>query len=80
MDKPALKDLMYGGIAELMNNRKYYYASITSPSFSHWTDDGKEALAEFMNIMCYKMLESEIIELDRRAKDMVIKNLKGDNN
>jgi hypothetical protein len=79
MDKPALKELMYGGILELMHNRTYYYGSLTSPAFSHWTEEGKQALTEFMNLMCYKMLETEIKELDRRAKDLVFNHLKGDN-
>jgi len=79
MDRKAIKDIMYGGILELMHNRNYYYTSISSPSFSYWTDDGKQALSEFMNSMAYLMLDSEIKELDRRAKELVFKHLKGDN-
>jgi hypothetical protein len=82
MNREAIKDLIYGGILELMHNRNYYYAgyaSISSPSFGCWTDEGKKALSEFMGSMAYLMLKAEIEELDRRAKDLVFKHLKGDN-
>ena len=78
MDKQSLKEFTYGGITELMRNRKYYYHSSVGVNYSHWTDEGKEALAEYMNLIGYKMLEVEEAELRQRAKDMVIKGLKGE--
>lgn len=78
MDKQAVKDTMFGGIHELMRNRKYYYHSSVGAGYSHWTEEGKEALAEYMNIMGWKLLEAEEAELNQRSKDMVIKGLKGE--
>ena len=78
MDKQAVKDLMFGGINELMRNRKYYYHSDVGQTYSYWTDEGKEALLEYMNIMVYKLHEAEEESLNKRAKELVIKGLKGE--
>lgn len=78
MNKQAAKDLVYGGLLELVNNKQFYYTSSISPAeYSHFTDDGKEALIEFMTAMAFVMHQSETADLDKRAKDMVIKELKG---
>jgi hypothetical protein len=76
MDRPAIKDLVYGGMMELMRNRQYYYHSGINSTYSHWTDEGKEALAEFMTLVAAKMFESEEAELDARAKELVVRELK----
>lgn len=78
MDKQSLKEFTYGGVLELMRNRKYYYHSTVGINYSHWTDEGKVALTEFMNLIGYKMLETEELELRERSKEMVIKGLKGE--
>jgi hypothetical protein len=77
MDKSAIKEFMFGGIVELMRNRKYYYHSSAGAEYSHWTEDGNKAIMEYLNLVGYKMLQAEAIELDKRAKEMVINNLKG---
>jgi hypothetical protein len=78
MDKGTIKELMYGGIQELMRNRRYYYHSSVGSNYSHWTDDGKIALADYTNLMVYKMFEAEEAELRQKAKEMVIQGLKGE--
>jgi hypothetical protein len=78
MDSGAVKDLMFGGVKELMKNRAYYYHSSVGSNYSHWTEQGKDALAEYMNLMVYKLQEVEEHELNQRAKDLVIKGLKGE--
>ncbi len=78
MDRQAAKELMYGGVHELMHNSKYYYHSRVGVNYSHWTEDGVKALSEYMNMMAYKMLEAEEAELNQRAKDLVVKGLKGE--
>jgi hypothetical protein len=76
MDRTALKDLLYGGIMELMRNRQYYYSSGVNSSYNSWTDEGREALADYMNLVSGKMWESEQVELNARAKELVLKELK----
>ena len=78
MDKSAVKDLIFGGINELMRNRQYYYHSSVGQSYSYWTEDGQKALCEYMNVMGWKLKEAEEAELNRRSKDLVLKGLKGD--
>jgi len=47
-------------------------------SYCHWTDEGKEALHEYMTVMGWKLKEAEEAELNQRAKELVIKGLKGE--
>ena len=69
---------MYGGIAELMKNRQYYYYSSVGPEYSHWTEEGNQALLDYMNLISFKMIEAENNELNERSKQMVLKTLKGE--
>ena len=78
MDKQAIKDVMFGGLSELMKNRKYYYFSSVGSNYCHFTEDGQKALQEYMTLMGAKLCEAEEAELNRRAKDLVIKGLKGE--
>jgi predicted solute-binding protein len=78
MNKSAVKDMMFGGVSELMRNRNFYYFSSVGQNYSYWTDEGKEALLEYMNIMVYKLHEAEEESLNKRAKELVIKGLKGE--
>lgn len=75
MDKQALKEFLYGGLSEIVNNRNYYYKGI-GPEYSHFTDRGEEAVKDFINVLSYKIIESTEADLDQRAKDMVMKGLK----
>lgn len=77
MEKGAIKDIVYGGLEELVNNSKYYYRSSVGRDYSHLTDSGKEAVAEFMDAMAWKIHEANNADLDRRAKEQVLNTLKG---
>lgn len=76
MQKAAIKDFTYGGLMELINNSKYYYHSSVGSGYSHLTDDGKDAVIEFMNVVAWKMREAESADLDYRAKQAVLAELK----
>jgi hypothetical protein len=78
MDRSAIKDFMYGGLMELIQNRKYYYYSGVGSTYSHLTDEGKTALVEYMNMVSWKMLEAEEIDLNKRAKEQTLNALKGE--
>jgi len=77
MDKTAIKHMMYGGIKELMADRRYYYNSGIGRQYSHWTDEGKLAISEFVSDITTYIIDAENKELDQRAKDIVLKELKG---
>ena len=76
MKKEAVKDLLYGGIMELVNNRSYYYNSGISDNYNHFTPEGQEAVTSYLRQMAIIMLHVEEESLDKRAKDMVLKELK----
>lgn len=78
MDKKAVKDLMFGGINELMRDRRFYYHSGVGQAYSYWTDEGKEALVEYMNVMGWKLKEAEEADLNKRAKQQTLDALKGE--
>jgi len=78
MDREALKDVFYGGIVELMDNRKYYYSSGVSHTYNHWTEDGKKALHDYVSFMTVQIGQAEQEEMDRRSKDYIMNTLKGD--
>lgn len=78
MDKDAVKNLIFGGVCELIRDRRYYYHSSVGTNYCHFTDMGEVALKEFMTQMAEVIHRAEEAELDRRAKEMVIKGLKGE--
>lgn len=78
MDKQAVKDLIFGGLNELMRNRNYYYSSAVGQNYSYWTDEGKEALIEYMNVMGWKLKEAEAADIKKKAKEMTMNALKGE--
>jgi DNA-binding GntR family transcriptional regulator len=78
LEKSAIKELLYGGISEILNNRQYYYHSSIGAEYSHFTDAGKAAMAEYLNIMGAEMIKAEEASLNKRAKDLVINGLKGE--
>jgi hypothetical protein len=78
MDRPAIKDFIYGGLSEIMNNRQYFYKSSVGQGYSHFTEEGEKALVEYMNLVSWKMIEAENNELNARSKEIVMKTLKGD--
>lgn len=75
MDSKSIKELMYGGIKELMRNKNYYYNSSVGSSYSHWTEEGHKAVVEYMDLLAGKIKEAEEAELDARAKQMVMTGL-----
>lgn len=77
MDKGSVKDLTYGGLMELINNSRYYYKSSVGKDYSHFTDAGKQAVTEYIEIMAWQMLQAHEADLERRAKDQVLNALKG---
>lgn len=76
MEKGAIKDLIYGGLEEILNNSRYYYHSTVGAGYSHLTEEGKIAVTEYMDLMAWKVKEANEVDLDRRAKKQVIDQLK----
>ena len=75
MEKGAIKDLVYGGLEEIINDRRYYYASSVGFGYNHFTDEGKQAVVEFMDLIAYKIRDAENEDLDKRAKQQILDQL-----
>lgn len=75
MNKSAVKDLIFGGLNELIQNKEYYYRSSLGPGYSHWTDAGEKVMTGFMTIMAFHISESESESLDEKAKELVMDGL-----
>jgi hypothetical protein len=78
MERGAIKEFMYGGVAEIMRNRKYFYHSSIGVNYCHWTEEGEKALAEYMLIVGQKIVEAEEAEIRSKAKEMTMNALKGE--
>lgn len=76
MDKSALKEIVYGSLRELLANSKYIYNSTVGPEYSEWTEAGQKELLFYLKNVSFLIAQSEREELDRRAKEMVLENLK----
>lgn len=78
MDKQALKDMLYGSIAELAKNSKYYNNSPFGGKYCYYTEAGERAVMEILQVWTLKVLEEQQRSLDQRAKELVLKGLKGE--
>ena len=76
MEKQAVKDLMYGSLTELMQNRRYYSRSSVGPEYSRWTEEGQVVLKQFMSEITKLIYIADQNDLDSRAKELVLKDLK----
>lgn len=79
MDKHTLKSILYGSIYELAKDKRYYYHSPFGTKYSHFTKEGNDAVLELLSIWVDQMLETEKQARRHEAKDLVLKELKGEN-
>ena len=78
MRKSAVKDQLYGGIMEMMQNRSLFYRSDIGREHEHsrWTEEGREELLAFVMAQSRKMLIAADAELEAHAKEMTFQALK----
>jgi hypothetical protein len=75
MNRSAIKDILYGGLLELSNNKRYFYTSALK-GYSHWTEEGNQQVLKLLELITPMIYEAEEKELEQRAKDLVLKDLK----
>jgi len=78
LDKAALKNILYGSIAELAKDRRFYNYSEFGEKYCYFTDEGNQAVLEILQTWTAKLMEEEKRLLDKRAKELVLKGLKGE--
>ena len=77
MDKPLLKQVIYGALLEIVSDPDYYYYSPVGKEYSHFSDEGEQAVINFAKIIAYNMLEARDAEDEQRSRDIVLNDLKG---
>lgn len=71
-----LPNQVYAGIFEILKDSRYFYFSKIGADYCHLTDEGKEAVIKWVELMAPGMYKLEQDELDARAKKLVWEELK----
>jgi hypothetical protein len=74
----VLEKQLYAAVLAVLNDRDSYYQSSVGKKgeYNHFNDGGKEAIMEFIETFAPLMLRQQEIELDARAKRIVLDELK----
>ena len=67
---------IYSGLMEIIKDKNCYYYSSVGKSYSHLTEEGKEAVVKWLELMAWEMIELEEKQLDARAKKLMWEELK----
>ena len=76
MSHELFKRQVYAGLLEIVSDPQYYHYSGFGEKYCKFTDEGKEAVLEYLRRMSPWMLDKEKQELDKRAKALVVEELK----
>lgn len=71
------KDIVYGALMELSNNRNVWHESTVSPEYSHLTEDGKKAIIHVIEEMFRGLQTIHKQEIKEEAKRQTLESLKG---
>ena len=71
-----LPNQVYAGLFEIIKDKNLYYQSSIDSKYNKFTEKGEQEILEWLKVMAPKMLEVEKAELDARAKQLVIEELK----
>lgn len=69
---------LYLGIVAVLKDQKYYYESSVGDKgqYNHFQSGGEEALITYITAMAPLILKNERQKLDKRAKELVLEELK----
>lgn len=70
------KRQVYLGLLEIVSDSKYYYNSGVSLDYNRLTEEGREEIIHWIELMAPKMIALQKQELDNHAKSMIIGELK----
>lgn len=76
MKKELLKDIIYSGLSAIAQNKTYYYHSTVDSRYSHFQENGRDEVLEFVKMMAELIIEIEDEEISEHAKKMVMDGLK----
>ena len=69
--------MITGTIRQMVKDNKYYYHSSVGADYSHFTDEGKEAVMRQVELLGGYLVDAIKNDDERRSKDLVLKELKG---
>ena len=71
------KQLYLGIVAVLKDDKLYYESSVGKKGeYNHWREGGQDALLTYIEAMAPLILKNERDKLDKRAKQLVLEELK----
>lgn len=71
------KDIVYGALMELSQNKSVWHESTVSPEYSHLTEDGKAAIVHVIEEMFRGLQTIHKLEIREEAKKQTLDALKG---
>ena len=71
-----LPNQVYAGLHEILKNQRLFYHSSIGSQYCHLTDEGKEEVIKWVELMAPGMYKLEQEELESRAKNLVWGELK----
>ena len=72
----VLPNQVYAGLFEILKDQRLYYNSSVGADYSHLTEEGEKAVVSWISLMAPQMIRIQQAELDARAKQMVVNELK----
>lgn len=70
------KDVIYGALLELSQNKQVWHESTVSPEYSHLTEDGKEAIIHVVEDMFRGLQIIHKQEIAEEAKRQTLEALR----
>ena len=70
------KDMLYGALLELAQNKQVWHESSVSPEYSHLTEDGKAAIIHVIEDMFRGLQTIHKQEVKEEAKRQTLENLR----
>jgi hypothetical protein len=78
MDKQMIKDMLYGTIVEMQNNKKYYYYSAIGVEYSRWQDEGEQQLVQAIKLISARVDQFERDRIRAASQQLLLDELKKD--
>ena len=71
------KDMLYGSLLELAQNKLVWYESTVGPEYSHLTEDGKDAIVHVVEELFRGLQTIHNQEIREEAKKQTLDALRG---
>lgn len=75
MQRDHIKDALYGAIEELITNPRYFWNGFGA-DYSQLTEHGEQAIKDLIKVFGHAIIVSREQELDRRAREITLNQLK----